>query len=121
MLPISRASVERAKGIGLDRDFSRVPTGSCNCVCVFGRYSTTRCSPGRITTAINPQQFICFRKAYYRERVLLLGPENSLVLSSSFSPTLPEGPNCLLFKGGPLAIGQAGNLVSPPLLIYVEI
>ncbi|GBM90976.1 hypothetical protein AVEN_77437-1, partial [Araneus ventricosus] len=95
MLPINRASVERAKGIGLNRDFSTVPTGSCNSVCVLGRYSTTRCSPGRITTAINPPQFICFRKAYYRERVLLSGPENSLVLSSFFFPTIPEGSNCL--------------------------
>ncbi|GBN84039.1 hypothetical protein AVEN_218041-1 [Araneus ventricosus] len=31
--------------------------------------------------------FICFRKAYYREIVLFS------------SPTLPEGPNFLLFKG----------------------
>ncbi|GBN57488.1 hypothetical protein AVEN_232561-1 [Araneus ventricosus] len=30
--------------------------------------------------------FICFRKAFYEERVLF------------FSPTLPGGPNCLLFK-----------------------
>ncbi|GBM89675.1 hypothetical protein AVEN_122823-1 [Araneus ventricosus] len=60
----------KVKGSGLDRDLSTVPTGSCNCVCVLGRYSTTRCSPGRITTAINSQQFICFRKAYYIERVL---------------------------------------------------
>ncbi|GBN35211.1 hypothetical protein AVEN_155175-1 [Araneus ventricosus] len=64
----------KVKGIGLDRDLSTVPYGSCNCVCFLGRYSTTRCSPGRITTAINPQQFICFRKAYYRERVLFSLP-----------------------------------------------
>ncbi|GBM92824.1 hypothetical protein AVEN_45853-1 [Araneus ventricosus] len=44
----------KVKGSGLDRDLSTVPTGSCNCVCVLGRYSTTRCSAGRITTAINP-------------------------------------------------------------------
>ncbi|GBM14270.1 hypothetical protein AVEN_128337-1 [Araneus ventricosus] len=30
---------------------------------------------------------VFFRKAYYRERVLF------------FSPTLPGGPNCILFKG----------------------
>ncbi|GBL87435.1 hypothetical protein AVEN_118373-1 [Araneus ventricosus] len=65
----------KVKGIGLDRDLSTVSTGSCNCIC-GGRYSTTRCSAGRITTAINPQNtglgyravlFHCFRKAYYRE------------------------------------------------------
>ncbi|GBO34231.1 hypothetical protein AVEN_221119-1, partial [Araneus ventricosus] len=86
----------KVKGSGLDKDLSTVPTGSCNCVCVLGRYSTTRCSAGRITTAINPQSmglgyrailFHCFRKAYYRERYLF------------FSPTLSGGPNCLLFKG----------------------
>ncbi|GBL92590.1 hypothetical protein AVEN_123769-1 [Araneus ventricosus] len=30
--------------------------GSCNYVCVLGRYSNTRCSAGRITTAINPRR-----------------------------------------------------------------
>ncbi|GBM43968.1 hypothetical protein AVEN_241698-1 [Araneus ventricosus] len=86
----------KVKGSGLDRDFSTVPTGSGNCVCVLGQYSTTRCSAGRITTAINPQNmglgyrsisFHCFRTAYYRERDLF------------FSPALSGGPNCLLFKG----------------------
>ncbi|GBN02615.1 hypothetical protein AVEN_179869-1 [Araneus ventricosus] len=66
-------SDRKVKGSGLDRDLSTVPTGSCNCVCVLGQYSTTRCSAGRITTAINPQNmglgykailFRCFRKAY---------------------------------------------------------
>ncbi|GBM23944.1 hypothetical protein AVEN_198184-1 [Araneus ventricosus] len=52
--------------------------------------------------------FACFREAYYRERVLF------------FSPTLPGGPNCLLFKGQ-LAIGQAGNLANPPLPPYRQI
>ncbi|GBN25407.1 hypothetical protein AVEN_123058-1 [Araneus ventricosus] len=85
----------KVKGSGLDRDLSIVPMCSCNCVYVLGRYSATRCSAGRITTAINPQRllwnaetriFICFRKAYYRARILLF-----------FSPTFP---------GGPLAIGK---------------
>ncbi|GBO06266.1 hypothetical protein AVEN_145575-1 [Araneus ventricosus] len=40
----------------VDRELSTVPTGSCNCVCVLGLYSTTRCSAGRITTAINPKR-----------------------------------------------------------------
>ncbi|GBL80597.1 hypothetical protein AVEN_225280-1 [Araneus ventricosus] len=40
----------------VDRDLSTVPTDSCNCVSVLGRYSTTLCSAGRITTAINPQR-----------------------------------------------------------------
>ncbi|GBM18022.1 hypothetical protein AVEN_238411-1 [Araneus ventricosus] len=40
----------------VDRDLSTVPTGSCNCGCVLGRYSTTRCSAGRITTAIYPKR-----------------------------------------------------------------
>ncbi|GBN93718.1 hypothetical protein AVEN_213104-1 [Araneus ventricosus] len=66
----------KVNGSGLDRDLSTVPTRSCNCVCVLGRYSTTRCSAGRITTAINPQNmglgyrailFHCFRNAYYKE------------------------------------------------------
>ncbi|GBN05733.1 hypothetical protein AVEN_82652-1 [Araneus ventricosus] len=26
----------KVKGIGLDRDVSSIPTGSCNCVCVLG-------------------------------------------------------------------------------------
>ncbi|GBN36686.1 hypothetical protein AVEN_51272-1 [Araneus ventricosus] len=61
----------------------------------------------RITTAINPQRllwnaetraFICFSKAYYRERVLF------------FSPTLPGGPNCLLFKGAHLPLGELATL-----------
>ncbi|GBM80754.1 hypothetical protein AVEN_10620-1 [Araneus ventricosus] len=43
----------KVKGSGLDRDLSIVPTGSCNCVCVLGRHSTTHCSAGRIVTAIN--------------------------------------------------------------------
>ncbi|GBM21472.1 hypothetical protein AVEN_161077-1 [Araneus ventricosus] len=86
----------KVKESGLDRDLSTVPAGSCNCICVLGWYSTTRCLGGRITTAINPQNmglgykailFHCFRKAYYRERYLF------------FSPTLSGGPNCLLFKG----------------------
>ncbi|GBN17932.1 hypothetical protein AVEN_125329-1 [Araneus ventricosus] len=89
-------SDRKVKGSGLDRDLSTVPAGSCNCVCVLGRYSTTRCSAGRITTAINLQNmglgyrailFHCFRKAYYRERDLF------------FSPTLSVALNCLLFKG----------------------
>ncbi|GBL82311.1 hypothetical protein AVEN_252477-1 [Araneus ventricosus] len=46
----------QVKGSGLYRDLSTVPTGSCNCVCVLGRYSTTRCPAGRITMAINPQR-----------------------------------------------------------------
>ncbi|GBM52623.1 hypothetical protein AVEN_16737-1 [Araneus ventricosus] len=46
----------KVKGSGLDRELSTIPRGSCNCVCVFGRYSTTRCSAGRIKTAINPQR-----------------------------------------------------------------
>ncbi|GBN96907.1 hypothetical protein AVEN_76275-1 [Araneus ventricosus] len=45
----------KVKGSGLDGDLSTVPTGSCNCVCFLIRYSTIRCSAGRITTAINPQ------------------------------------------------------------------
>ncbi|GBO17290.1 hypothetical protein AVEN_200093-1 [Araneus ventricosus] len=48
----------KVKGSGLDRDLSTVPTGSGNCVCVLGQYSTTRCSVGRITTAIPRQQNI---------------------------------------------------------------
>ncbi|GBM51381.1 hypothetical protein AVEN_168767-1 [Araneus ventricosus] len=46
----------KVKGSGLDRDLSTVPTGSCNCVCVLDRYSTTLCSAGRITTAINTRR-----------------------------------------------------------------
>ncbi|GBM05250.1 hypothetical protein AVEN_181632-1 [Araneus ventricosus] len=38
----------KVKGSELDRDLSTVPTGSCNCVCVLGRYSTTRCSIGQM-------------------------------------------------------------------------
>ncbi|GBM09463.1 hypothetical protein AVEN_141387-1 [Araneus ventricosus] len=66
----------KVKGSGLGRVLSTVPTGSCNCVCVLGRYSTTRCSAGRIATAINLQNmglgyrailFHFFRKSYNRE------------------------------------------------------
>ncbi|GBL81165.1 hypothetical protein AVEN_83211-1 [Araneus ventricosus] len=46
----------KVKGSGLDRDLSTVPTGSCKCVCVLGRYSTSRRAVGRITTEINPQR-----------------------------------------------------------------
>ncbi|GBM10017.1 hypothetical protein AVEN_24001-1 [Araneus ventricosus] len=73
----------KVKGSGLDRDLSIVPTGYCNCVCVLGWYSTTRCSAGPITTAINPQRLICFRKAYYRERILLF-----FVSHTSWEPKL---------------------------------
>ncbi|GBN61584.1 hypothetical protein AVEN_47841-1 [Araneus ventricosus] len=41
--------------------------------------------------------FICFRKAYYRERVLFV------------SSTLPGGPNCFLFKGAHLPSGKLGT------------
>ncbi|GBM85847.1 hypothetical protein AVEN_37494-1 [Araneus ventricosus] len=101
----------KIKGSGLDRDLSTVPTGSCNCVCILGRYSTTRCSAGRITTAINPQNmglgyrailFHCFRKAYYRER-------------DPFSLPHFLGAQIVFCLRGPLAFGQAGNLASPPL------
>ncbi|GBL79623.1 hypothetical protein AVEN_18178-1 [Araneus ventricosus] len=44
--------------------------------------------------------FICFREAYYRERVL------------SSSPTLPGDPNCLLFKGAHL---PSGKLTTSPV------
>ncbi|GBO33652.1 hypothetical protein AVEN_141286-1 [Araneus ventricosus] len=46
--------IQRSKEV--DRELSTVPTGSCNSVCVLGRYSTTRCSADRITTAINPKR-----------------------------------------------------------------
>ncbi|GBN85687.1 hypothetical protein AVEN_156697-1 [Araneus ventricosus] len=78
---------QKVKGSGLNRDLTIVAMGYCNCVSVLGQYSTKHCSAGRITTAINPQRFICFRKAYDKERLLF------------FSRTLPGGLNCLLFKG----------------------
>ncbi|GBM75240.1 hypothetical protein AVEN_200474-1 [Araneus ventricosus] len=34
----------KVKGSGLERDLSTVPTGSYNCICVLGRFLTTRCS-----------------------------------------------------------------------------
>ncbi|GBN07682.1 hypothetical protein AVEN_75972-1 [Araneus ventricosus] len=47
--------------------------------------------------------FVCFRKAYYRERVHFL-----------FLPHFLEAQIVFCLRG-PLAIRQAGNLASPPL------
>ncbi|GBL73889.1 hypothetical protein AVEN_230834-1 [Araneus ventricosus] len=95
----------------VDRELSTVPTGSCNCVCVLGRYSTTRCSAGRITTAINPERrnmglgYRAILFTYYRERV------------HYFSLTHFLGAQIVFCLRGPLAIGQADNLASPPLVL----
>ncbi|GBO28357.1 hypothetical protein AVEN_213759-1 [Araneus ventricosus] len=84
----------------VDRELSTVPTGSCNCVCVLGRYSTTRCSAGRITTAINPKRLNAERWALGTKLVYLFALGKLTIEKESFSsPTLPRGPNCLLFKG----------------------
>ncbi|GBL58757.1 hypothetical protein AVEN_68700-1 [Araneus ventricosus] len=94
----------------VDRDLSTVPTGSCNCVCVLGQYSTNRCSnyDGNKSQTTERRNmglgyryilFVCFRKAYYRERILFFLSHTQIVF-------------CLR---SPLAIGQAGNLASPPL------
>ncbi|GBN52251.1 hypothetical protein AVEN_141891-1 [Araneus ventricosus] len=96
----------------VDRELSTVPTG-CNCVCVLGRYSTTCWSnyDGNKSQTTERQimglgyraiLFVCFRKAYYRERV-------------SFSLPHFLGAQIVFCLRGPLAIGQAGNLASPPL------
>ncbi|GBM00510.1 hypothetical protein AVEN_111738-1 [Araneus ventricosus] len=107
----------------VDRELSTVPTGSFNYVCVLGRYSTTRCSAGRITTAIDPQRLfwdaeawvlgtgLFYLFAYYRTRVF-------------FSPTLPGDPNCLLFKGthlpsDKLATSPVRQCFMPRNIIYI--
>ncbi|GBM31795.1 hypothetical protein AVEN_166901-1 [Araneus ventricosus] len=90
----------KVKGSGQGRDLSIVPTGSCNCVCVLGWNSTTRCSAGRITAAINPERSISFRKACYREKL-------PFFLSHTF-----WGPNCLMFKGAHL---PSGKLATSPV------
>ncbi|GBL96569.1 hypothetical protein AVEN_207756-1 [Araneus ventricosus] len=86
----------------VDRELSTVPTGSCNCVCVLGRYSTTRCSAGRITTAINPKRLNAETWALGTGLFYLFALEKLTIEKQFFfflSPTLPGGPNCLLFKG----------------------
>ncbi|GBN98856.1 hypothetical protein AVEN_162872-1 [Araneus ventricosus] len=94
----------------VDRDLSTVSTASCNCVCVLGRYSTTRCSAGRITTAINPQNTAFGIRLFYFIALEKLTIEKEIFLS------LPHflGAQIVFCLRGPLAIGQAGNLASPP-------
>ncbi|GBM25688.1 hypothetical protein AVEN_207460-1 [Araneus ventricosus] len=84
----------------VDRELSTVPTGSCYCVCVLGWYSTTRCSAGRITTAINPKRLNAETWALGTGLFYLFALEKLTIEKEFFffSPTLPGGPNCLLFK-----------------------
>ncbi|GBM86696.1 hypothetical protein AVEN_222221-1 [Araneus ventricosus] len=82
------------------RELSTVPTGSSNCVCVLGRYSTTCCSAGRITTAINPKRLNAETLALGTGLFYLIALEK-LIIEKEFlflSHTF-WGPKCLLFKG----------------------
>ncbi|GBN28569.1 hypothetical protein AVEN_59823-1 [Araneus ventricosus] len=82
------------------RELSTVPTGSCNCVCVLGRYSITCCSAGRITTAINPKRLNAEIWALGTGLFHLFALEKLIIEKGFFSlPIRPGGPNCLLFKG----------------------
>ncbi|GBM25687.1 hypothetical protein AVEN_207459-1 [Araneus ventricosus] len=106
----------------VDRELGTIPTGSCNCVCVLGRYSTTRCfgwwnyggNKSQTTECRNMGLgyrailFVCFRKAHYREKVLFF--------------SLPHfmGAQIVFCLRGQLATGQAGYLASPPLLGSME-
>ncbi|GBL72362.1 hypothetical protein AVEN_115299-1 [Araneus ventricosus] len=85
----------------VDRELSTIPSGSCNCVCVLGRYSTTSSSAGRISTAINPKRLNAETWALGTGLFYLFALEKLTIKKEffSFSPTLPGGPNCLLFKG----------------------
>ncbi|GBM10300.1 hypothetical protein AVEN_50015-1 [Araneus ventricosus] len=87
----------------VDRDLSTVPTGGCNCVCVLGRYSNTSFSTGRITTAINPQRRLWNAETWTLGTGLVyLFALEKLTIEKEFfffSPTLPGGTNCFLFKG----------------------
>ncbi|GBL79306.1 hypothetical protein AVEN_92514-1 [Araneus ventricosus] len=101
----------------VDRKFSTVPTGSSNCVCVLCRYSTTRCSAGRITTAINPKRLNA-ETWVLGTRLFYLFALEKLTIEKEFFFPLPHflGAQIVFCLRGPLAIGQAGNLASPPLV-----
>ncbi|GBN00608.1 hypothetical protein AVEN_167531-1 [Araneus ventricosus] len=104
----------------VDRELSAIPTGSCNCVCVLGRYSTTRCSAGRITMAINPKRLNAETWALGTGLFYLFALEK-LSKEKEFFFSLPRflGAQIVFCLRDPLAIGQAGNLASPPLLTQV--
>ncbi|GBM83227.1 hypothetical protein AVEN_81994-1 [Araneus ventricosus] len=99
-----------------DRDFSTVPTGSCNCVCVLGRYSTTRCSADQISTAINPQRWLWDAEEWTLGTGLFyLFALEKLTIEEEFFFSLPHflgGPNYLLLKGAHLPWGK---LATPPV------
>ncbi|GBN08046.1 hypothetical protein AVEN_134287-1 [Araneus ventricosus] len=102
----------------VDRELSTVPTGSFNCVYVLGLYSTTPCSAGRIMTAINPKRLNAETWALGTGLFHLFALEK-LTIEKEFFFSLPHflGAQIVFCLRGPLAIGQAGNLGSPPLLL----
>ncbi|GBN71313.1 hypothetical protein AVEN_201369-1 [Araneus ventricosus] len=109
----------------VDKELSTVPTGSFNCVCVLCLYSTTRCSAGRITTtAINPKRLNAETWALgiltSIRRLFHLFALEKLTIEKEFFFSLPHflGAQIVFCLRGPLAIGQAGNLASPPLRIH---
>ncbi|GBM39365.1 hypothetical protein AVEN_119031-1 [Araneus ventricosus] len=112
--------IRRSKEV--DRELSTAtPTGSCNCVCVLGRCSTTRCSAGRITTAINSKRLNAETWALGTGLFYLFALEK-LTIEKDFFFSLPHflGAQIVFCLRGPLAIGQAGNLASPPLSIEIH-
>ncbi|GBM80103.1 hypothetical protein AVEN_218269-1 [Araneus ventricosus] len=106
--------IRRSKEV--DRELSAVPTGSCRLRMRLGsifdyqlfgwsnydgnKFPTTDVERRNMDLGHRAILFICFRKTYYRERVLFS------------SPTLVGGPNCLLFKGAHL---PSGKLATSPV------